>query len=121
MSGNTLSYSAIFPGHQVGRRLQHLSTASNPTQNAPNIDKRAPPPMASERTVINEATPVESGSVILHLLVSSLLQQYECQQVTNECQDVLCYTFPENITLLIPSNAAFTWWWFMAGGKLHVN
>lgn len=111
MSGSTFSYSAIFPEHQLWCKLQHLSTASNLTHQAQKTDKGPLPPMASERTVINEATPVESGSVILHFH-SSLLQQYECQQVTNGCQVVLCYTFPKNITLLITSNTAFTCYWY---------
>lgn len=90
-------------------RLQHVSTASNPTLTALNTDKGAPPPMAGERTVINEATPVESGSVIPHLQ-PGLCFSSKCQQVTNDCQDVLCSTFPENIALLI-TNAAFASCW----------
>lgn len=67
MSGSIHSYSVIFPGHQLISRLQHVSAASDPTQKALNTDKGAPPPMARQRTVINEATPEQSGSVIPHL------------------------------------------------------
>ncbi|TNN79166.1 hypothetical protein EYF80_010614 [Liparis tanakae] len=47
--------------------LRHLSTTSSPAYSAPNGDKGPHPPMASQRTVINEATAVQSGSVIIQL------------------------------------------------------
>ncbi|KAI9528554.1 hypothetical protein NQZ68_018734 [Dissostichus eleginoides] len=54
--------SAIFP-----TGMQHLSTASNPKPRMLQTDKGASTPMVSQKTVINEPTPAESGSVILHL------------------------------------------------------
>lgn len=82
----------------------HPSGPGRPTHTAPNKDKAAPPPIVTGRTMINEATLVESASVLLHLHPYPCYCS-ECQQVTNDRRDVLCYGFPPNITLLITFNA----------------